>query len=384
MQAVEKKKAQLKETEQLDKRLKKLKGTDIPSTAAAYGFERSERWDDDSGMHGTYVCKLCNPTVNDTLTGAGYITEAQSVYSFRRAVLDHLGTAVHSKKAKEMGDRVHYSKGRRGAALAVGRALYFIIIEGMSYLSFERVLVLMHLCGVDIGTLNHSAWFANKMLEHLYAAVFDKLKALIDAPLPVLNGRKRPVAACADKATQLRRTGNAMGILMFVDGEIKAFMLKGAIVPLTSDSGASNLAKMLIDGITEVVPLAELKQRIAGWSFDGAYIMGNVPQEICGLLGVICAIIFSTFIWDDAHKLELGLGDVRDDKIGKESLFTCDFYSQLAVDVGSIVGVFNYGKGYEYGRSIAAGAGQTLHCTAVCAAPAPILRCRHLMILDVD
>jgi len=77
--AEEKKKERAKQADSLAKRLGKLLGKDIPSTAKQNGYDLHELafGDADEGK-GTYVCTLCHPTVNDTLEGPGYIKEDQS------------------------------------------------------------------------------------------------------------------------------------------------------------------------------------------------------------------------------------------------------------------------------------------------------------------
>jgi len=76
--AENKNKEKARQADSLAKRLGKLLGKDIPSTAKQNGYDLHELafGDADEGK-GTYVCTLC-PTVNDTLEGPGYIKEDQS------------------------------------------------------------------------------------------------------------------------------------------------------------------------------------------------------------------------------------------------------------------------------------------------------------------
>ena len=103
--AEEKKKERAKQEDSLAKRLGKLLGKDIPSTAKQNGYDLHELafGDADEGK-GTYVCTLCHPTVNDTLEGPGYIKEDQSDYDFRRAVLFHSESETHRKASKAAAD----------------------------------------------------------------------------------------------------------------------------------------------------------------------------------------------------------------------------------------------------------------------------------------
>lgn len=101
-------------------------------------------------------------------------------------------------------------------ALNVGRAVYFDTKEALSYYAYERVLVLLSRCGVSIGTLNHSRKFAAEFVVSLEAAMVNLTALYLDTPAPELGGRKRAVAFCADKSTELRRQGQVLGAICMV------------------------------------------------------------------------------------------------------------------------------------------------------------------------
>ena len=58
--------------------------------------------------------------------------------------------------------------------------------------------------------------------------------------------------------------------------------------------------------------------------------------------------------WDAAHLLELGVGDVRADKTGTEKLNNVEWYKPLMETLSLLLNAFQYGKGYEEIRQIAA------------------------------
>ena len=124
-------------------------------------------------------------------------------------------------------------------------------------------------------------------MSALHSTIAGRLQRWLDAPDPILGGRKRPLAFNADKSTEQRRTGQILGLIVMVEGEIQSVMLADSIV-LSGGGFAAGLAQTIVDGISKFVDNArmELKQRCAGYVFDGQYLCENVPGVLCSLLGL--------------------------------------------------------------------------------------------------
>lgn len=67
-------------------------------------------------------------------------------------------------------------------------------------------------------------------------------------------------------------------------------------------------------------------QQVVGLAFDGRYFAVNTMEEIAALLlsvdsrsdhaAIECIMEWVMSIWDDAHRVELNIGDDRKDKEG--------------------------------------------------------------------
>ena len=296
------------------------------------------------------VCRVCAAHGSHLHTDVGMFNATQRFADLRRAVYRHVSRPTHMKCAATAAQLKADEKRQQATGMAIGRAAYYLINEAASYYAYERLLLLLSLCGVNVGTLNHSRKFAADLVPAFHSAMGARLQKWLDEDVAVLGGRKRPFAFNADKSTELRRTGQILGMIVMADGELRSVMLADAIV-LPGDGTASGLAEVIEKGITKFVSREELQQRIAGFSFDGQYLCEGVQGELCKLLAL--SLSWHLVQWDAAHLIELVLNDVRLDKIGTETMFSVEWYGPLSELIAHLINPFQYGKAYEEIRAIA-------------------------------
>ena len=236
----------------------------------------------------------------------------------------------------------------------LGRIAYKVIREGQSYLSYEREILLAHLNGaLHLGILHHSEKFVRDMLPHFVTVLKEDTAKFLATPQELLGGRCPPITVNADKATTKGRTGHIIGALVFDPGrgEIIGMMLADSVVT-EGDSDAAGLSAALLKAIKEFIPDdAACREQLTAFSFDGQYIVGGVPKQLWAkLTGGKSGWV--TIMWDGAHKLELALHDVREDKTGSVQLHEVDFYKPFLNEISEIAGTFRVGKAGEVVRQL--------------------------------
>ena len=200
-------------------------------------------------MGAQLACVPCVRNGNHTLKAAGLFQCLDRPLPIVRQVLArHFDSAGHKRCVAIVAQEEAQRKLQHKTAEAIGRAAYNVFKEGCSYYSFERNLLLLDLSGVNIGTLNHSREFISSFLDPLHDACMARTRNFLDRPSEVLGGRKRGIAFNADKSTELRRTGQLLGAIMLLEGELTAMLLEDSIV-MPSQSDAAGLAKKIFDGM---------------------------------------------------------------------------------------------------------------------------------------
>ena len=192
--------------------------------------------------------------------------------------------------------------------------------------------------------------------------MLDRLRAWIRGIDPA-TGKPRLIALQADKVTELHRTGQAVGLIVMEEGELKSSFFDYRHV---KGHTGKDLARDLVDGsLRETLKLstAEIRQQLVTGAFDGQYFALNVPAWISAhiLRPSITAGLPATdnpevekltkwlaCAWDYGHRAELACGSVRDDRpgVGVE-LDSVSWYMDILKDIGKILACFSYGKGYE-------------------------------------
>jgi hypothetical protein len=125
-------------------------------------------------------------------------------------------------------------------------------------------------------------------------------------------------------------------MLTIVEGEIKDILLGDAVVEEghTGDGIALNMYKTVTEQVE--LPPELLKKSCTGLAFDGQYFALDAPTAFANKMESNVAWLMPG--WDDAHRLELALGAVRQ---------TMDWYKNLAVTVSNVQQRYKFGKGYE-------------------------------------
>jgi hypothetical protein len=149
---------------------------------------------------------------------------AQTLTDFRKAVSRHILSNAHmaahkARVAEEARLEMHKNTG-----LTMGRLALQTLREAGSYKAFERKVVDAYLYGVRVGSINHSTEFISKLVPCMYAVTVERIKRYLHRTDP-LTGKKQVFAVNADKATELHRTGQAIGAITFEDGVLKAIFL---------------------------------------------------------------------------------------------------------------------------------------------------------------
>jgi hypothetical protein len=178
--------------------------------------------------------------------------------------------------------------------------------------------------GGRVGRFNHSEKFMAKMVQAMHQVTIDNVSKFLKRTDPA-TGKPRVLAATADKVTEQHRTGQAVGVLMFDKGEVKAAFVDYI---LAKDGIGKGLADELIQSCmhdTLRFTREELAQQLVGFAADGQYFANNGSEEIAKQLlpeverndhaAVQRMMEWLLCTWDAAHRLELTIGDVRKDKM---------------------------------------------------------------------
>ena len=220
-----------------------------------------------------------------------------------------------------------------------------------SDLSFEGRVTMLQTIGVDVGTKNHSRWFVPHLRSSFHAVTCAGLELVLTKVMPAID-RPPPFCLLADKATLQRVTGQMHGVIVMIEGELKALMLSVLEAP---DSTGLGLANILVDTCTGGKPLnlsrSLLQRSSTGLAFDGQYQSANeghasglqVKTHYCKLVNLNPEYVISR--WDGAHRIELGANTVR-------SANSC--WKDLAAFVCEVQSSYLYGKGYDRVRKTVA------------------------------
>ncbi len=71
-----------------------------------------------------------------------------------------------------------------------------------------------------MGSINHSTAFVSSFVMDMYTVLATKIKHFLTTP-DIATGRLPVYAINADKVTELRRTGQVVGMLVMIRGVIK-------------------------------------------------------------------------------------------------------------------------------------------------------------------
>ena len=186
----------------------------------------------------------------------------------------------------------------------------------------------------------------------------NRIKGYLNTP-DVTTGKPRLFAVTADKVTEQHRTGQAVGLLLFDEGEVKAIFADYVLALDHSGVGMGDqLSRQCVFGTLGLTPDKALQQFV-GFAADGQYFKNNVVEHMVEAfkkedVDVQDMVEWIMPSWDPAHRLELVIGDARKDAEGVGvALPTIKWYSLISIAISDIYTKFAYGKGYEELRKIA-------------------------------
>ena len=118
--------------------------------------------------------------------------------------------------------------------------------------------------------------------------------------------------------TSLRRTGQMVGLLLFLDGVIHPMFLESRLVGImcSGDGCAQNMLDSLMDLKVLGLTMIEIQEQVTGLAFDGQCFCLDVTGHFATKVNTNKGWHMAG--WDDAHKLELCLGDLRSGCKGTE------------------------------------------------------------------
>jgi hypothetical protein len=93
----------------------------------------------------------------------------------KQKVDKHMQSGAHLMNAEYARNEEKQFKRRKEAGMRIGRAIYHIIQEGGSYLSFRRLVYKQFKDGADVGTINHSEGMISKCIIHLHRVMLKKI-----------------------------------------------------------------------------------------------------------------------------------------------------------------------------------------------------------------
>jgi hypothetical protein len=158
----------------------------------------------------------------------------------------HFQRPSHTAACNAAAEKERQEKAATSAGWNIGRAIYYRacpvdsrysscvhstlprrtaeLLEAMSHISYERMIVLLDGCGINVGTLNHSRKFMASFLPSLHFVFRSRMQRFFAAPVAIFGGRLLPFALMSDKLTVKRITQEAGGVI-YMDvtvGELKA------------------------------------------------------------------------------------------------------------------------------------------------------------------
>ena len=326
----------------------RVKGDTVAELAALNNFDLRE---------GFVLCLACGAHAPRLSQGRvpGMFAATRPLNDLRKDLGAHMELASHRQACEAAAQAALSVKKINAYGENVGRVVYFMLKEAMSYTSYERLLELLDGSGVDVGTLNHSRKFAAAMVPHFLTFFKRAVRAWAAKPVAIFGDRLRAFCEAADKMTAKRRTQELYGVSYLCEevGEIKALLL-GDVLVKPGENDAKGLADAAFKMLDEMLGIsaAEALQRIAGFCRDGAYIMENIGKELLAQAGAKDAK-FLLVTNDAAHQAERFCGDVAEDKVGKKKLNTVEWLPSIPVKLSAVNNQFAYGKAHEEARLIA-------------------------------
>ncbi|KAK3269739.1 hypothetical protein CYMTET_21831 [Cymbomonas tetramitiformis] len=235
---------------------------------------------------GVMVCPQCfrHSTLAPRKTVAGRNRDIAGKFpsklkNIKQRVKNHFESAVH-EWCTEMEAREQLEASRvQDVGMTLGRFALDTIREAMSYSSYERAVLRHYLNGGRVGNINHGRKFVTSMLKSFHHVVVERLIAWFAHTDPATT-RPTLFALNADKATEMRRTGQVVGALGFDVGKIKAVLLDDP--PVVEGHTGLGLANNIFTVFRDTYRffIFTLRSQLTGLGFDGQYFSLDVPEHL--------------------------------------------------------------------------------------------------------
>ena len=261
----------------------------------------------------------------------------QKFKGLKTTVFSHFSSPKH-KLAEAHLEQVNakesrFDAGCSEAAERVLRAAYHVTMQSGSHKSFERLLVMLHKCGLDIGDKNHSAGMMVRARDAFYTVMLERLADII---------RNEPcVAVLADKVTLNKRTVDITAVNLVMPDAPAEEMLQNFVIaaPVVQDHSGEGLASELKDSLSRV-GVARPTQ-VSAFGGDGQYHHLGVPEKLAQALHSNNEEAFAMLaVWDPSHLMHLGEQNAR-------SAVNCAWVYETINSMDVISQRFRYGAGFE-------------------------------------
>ena len=263
--------------------------------------------------------------------------------NLKQAIRTHFSGASHNKneaaKKKAQAARERQEKAARAVSIRVLRTAYHVIKRSHPRAEFERLIVLQHMNGADMGDLCHSG---SQMARFR--------KAFGDSVLSALTRHVQHspcVAWVADKVTLNSRTIDITAIIsVFPEadaGELIQSLVVGA--PVVTEHDGTALATEWVETAARIA--IKHPGQLAAICTDGQFHHGSVPTKFLQLLTTSLPDYAERSVppavpclWDGAHLMDLADGAAR-----KE--VACTWVNDTVETISRITRRFTLGQNRE-------------------------------------
>ena len=261
------------------------------------------------------------------------------------AVKQHICSALHDWCTSHAVELARINDKGRQAGIMCSKVILQGVKKHDSDSSYEERITMLDSAGVQVGSKNHSRMFVPRLRNSMHVVITGSMQKAFTTPMEALNNRPVPFCLSADKATLDRQTGQMHGAILLIEGELRALMLSVLPAPDSTGKGlADTLVTVVMDGKPLRLSKSLLRHSSTGLAFDGQYQSEHeghtsglsVKQHYCKTIDLNPDYVISR--WDGAHRVELGMDEVRKQ---------IEFYGALAVLVSTVQSKFLYGKSLD-------------------------------------
>ena len=312
--------------------------------------------------HGVIICEVCNPNFDpsqdlksprvtgvlhyDFSGGTSFPKPSALPRQFVRlkaAIRSHIATAYHGRMEaaaqKEKSEKEARDKACNTVSIRVLRTGYHVIKESLSRELFEKLIVMQHINGLNVGGLCHSGSQMNRFRDAFASVILDSVARHVqETPC---------VSWIADKVTVNGRTLDITGLITLVPEAPASDLIQSVVIgaPVVREHDGTSLADEWIEtakrvGITEV-------RKLAAICTDGQYHHLKVPPKFLTKLTASHPDYAARSsppcvpcLWDGAHLLDLADGSARAEP-------GCAWVKETVEAITRITKRFSIGKGRE-------------------------------------